>query len=99
MSGSKIVFLKTLRFEFETDFYVKGIHKAPIETREVNHTCFKGVFERILSSMGYQGICCFNYKVISGRLYIFEMNPRYGASMTEFIEEALPIYARAVYGM
>lgn len=98
MKDRKIVFFKTVEFEFDTDVYVKGIDKAPVKARRIDHGKYQGIFEKILGAMDYQGICCFDYKVVDDRLYLFEINPRYGGSLTGFIEEALTAYALAVYG-
>lgn len=35
----------------------------------------------ILDAMGYEGTCCFNYKLEDGALRILEMNPRFGGSL------------------
>lgn len=84
------VFLKTLRFTFKEKYFVKGtLHRPVAPGIEVDHNHFKSTFEKILLSMGFQGICCFNYKIVDNHLMIFEVNPRYGASMTRFVDEAL----------
>ncbi|SMF95333.1 ATP-grasp domain-containing protein [Methylomagnum ishizawai] len=98
MKDRRIVFFKTIEFEFDTDVYVKGIDKTPAKARWIDHGKYQGIFEKILGAMDYQGICCFDYKVVNDRLYLFEINPRYGGSLTGFIEEALAAYALAVYG-
>lgn len=36
---------------------------------------------RILDALGYEGTCCFNYKLEKGRLSILELNPRFGGSL------------------
>ncbi len=46
--------------------------------------------------MGYEGICCFGYKIVDNKLKIYEINPRYGASMTYFIDDALVSYKNAI---
>ena len=90
IKDSKIVFMATLRFNFNIPQYIKGKETQPTKMQEVDHSQFRKLFSDILVSMSYQGICCFNYKVIDGQLLIFEINPRYGGTMTYFIREALP---------
>lgn len=91
----KVVFLKTLRFIFVDKYFVKGKNLNHTSVEKVDHSRFKDVFEGILVKMNYQGICCFNYKVTNENLMIFEINPRYGGSLTRFINEALISYRGA----
>ena len=57
-------------------------------------------FSAILNSIGYEGLCCFDYKVINGKPQIFEINPRFGGSLSAYfftflkklnLEEAVPV--------
>ncbi len=40
------------------------------------------LFTVILNSIGYEGICCIDYKVINNRPCIFEINPRFGGNLS-----------------
>lgn len=40
-----------------------------------------GLFTAMLNSIGFEGICCVNYKVRDGKPYVFEINPRFGGSL------------------
>lgn len=42
------------------------------------------LFAAILNSLGYEGLCCIDYKVKNGRPMIFEINPRFGGSLAPF---------------
>lgn len=95
-SRNQILFFRTLEFSYGTDIYIKGQGTTALNVVEVDHGCHAPLFNRILAALAYQGIGCFNYKVVDGRPLIFELNPRYGASLTGFIEAALPIYRDAV---
>jgi carbamoylphosphate synthase large subunit len=35
----------------------------------------------ILEALGFEGTCCFNYKLEEGALRILELNPRFGGSL------------------
>lgn len=96
IAAKRIVFFRALKFTFQDEYFVKGKDFNPTSVEEVNHDNFKPIFEEILLSINYQGICCFNYKITTNGLKIFEVNPRYGASMTRFINEALIDYS--IYG-
>ncbi len=92
INEKRIVFLRTLKFTFQDKYFVKGQQFKHASKEEVDHSQFKKLFEDILIKVGYQGICCFNYKITKGKLSIFELNPRYGGSLTHFINEALIAY-------
>lgn len=93
---NNIVFFKALEFMFSANYFVKGKHYKPTTVTEVDHSQFKQTFQNILLKIGYQGICCFNYKIVNQDLMIFEVNPRYGGTMTRFIKEALLSYEDAI---
>lgn len=42
------------------------------------------LFASILASIGYEGLCCFNYKVRDQVPYIIEINPRFGGSLAPY---------------
>ena len=87
-----IVFYKTIKFTYSDRLFIKGKNSQHTAQEVVDHGCFKELFESILSKLGYRGICCFNYKLDKGIVKIFEVNPRYGGSMTYFLNEALVSY-------
>lgn len=95
MVNGKAVFLKTLEYRFKEQYFVKGPLFKPA-TREVDHSHFLPIFEEILAKINYQGISCFNYKLVHGSLCIYEINPRYGGSLSRFITDALIAYRKAV---
>jgi carbamoylphosphate synthase large subunit len=42
------------------------------------------LFASVLESIGFEGLCCLNYKYHGGRPWIFEVNPRMGGSLRLF---------------
>jgi carbamoylphosphate synthase large subunit len=38
------------------------------------------VFNKIIKALNFTGFCNFDYRIRNGQIYIFEINPRYGAS-------------------
>lgn len=67
---------------FETGSYVKG--KDKYICKYVTSNPHLKQFSEVLGAMGFEGICCFNYKEIKGVPKIFEINPRFGGSLTEY---------------
>ncbi|HYM85677.1 MAG TPA: ATP-grasp domain-containing protein, partial [Pseudoxanthomonas sp.] len=89
MSRGRNAFMRTLEFTFAESFFVKGKSFSPVSQACVDHSRFSRLFEDILNCVGFQGFCCFNYKLMEGQPRIFEVNPRYGASLTCFLGEAI----------
>lgn len=96
MAGGRNVFMRTLQFDFDSALYVKGKAISPRSQARVDHARHARLFEDILNALGLQGFCCFNYKLRDGVPKIFEVNPRYGASLTCFLEEAIGSLRRAL---
>jgi len=42
------------------------------------------LFSAMLASIGFEGLCCFNYKEVDGKPFVFEINPRFGGSLSSF---------------
>lgn len=41
------------------------------------------LFEKILNDIGYNGLCCINYKIRDNKPLIIEINPRFGGSLCD----------------
>ena len=78
----KIVKSLNIMYEFESSSPIKG-QDRPLY--QVIHGCpYLDLFARILKSIGFQGLCCVNYKVAGGRPHILEINPRFGGSLAPY---------------
>ena len=75
----RVVCSTTLEFMFENAIFIKG--REPDCGRTVCECTYLELFGRILASIGFEGLCCFNYKVLDKQPMIFEINPRFGASL------------------
>lgn len=49
----------------------------------------------ILDAMGYEGTCCFNYKLEDGALRILEINPRFGGSLVGVVTDYVTAHLAA----
>ncbi len=73
--------IRSLNFEYEMkgELLVKG-KEWPIEQRII--PCpFPDLFASILQAIGFEGLCCIDYKIRNRRPYIMEINPRFGGSL------------------
>jgi hypothetical protein len=79
---NRIVKSLDVRYEFESDIPIKG-QDRPLYTA-VGKCDYLDLFATILRSIGFEGLCCVNYKVVDGRPYIFEINPRFGGTLCPY---------------
>ena len=95
-SRGRIVRATTIKYLFEQEVFIKG--REPDCGRSLCECPCLDLFERILASIGLEGLCCFNYKVENAHPLIFEINPRFGASLAplfaDFITYLTPGQAR-----
>jgi carbamoylphosphate synthase large subunit len=87
----------TLCYEhtFDSDYFIKGKWAKYKAWRKVQPP-FVEVFAAILETLDYTGTCCFNYKIANGVPKIFEMNPRFGATLTKEVNAYLEAYMAAI---
>ena len=78
----KMVCALNVIYIFSTEFYVKGVDK--FIGNKLAKCPHLDLFTDILNAINFEGICCFNYKEIDGKPYIFEINPRFGGSLSMF---------------
>ena len=78
----KIISSLNIEYFFDTKTPIKGKNK-PLYTK-VCHCPHLHVFSAILALIGFEGLCCFNYKEFENLLYIIEINPRFGGSLAPY---------------
>ncbi|MBA4136328.1 MAG: hypothetical protein C0518_03315 [Opitutus sp.] len=72
----------TLSFCMAHDRAIKGRDHVVIHRRCANRHL--ALFEEMLNAIGFEGLCCFNYKEREGVPVIFEINPRFGFTLGPF---------------
>ncbi|WP_426671419.1 ATP-grasp domain-containing protein [Mucilaginibacter sp. McL0603] len=75
----RIVTTLTIKHTFPKRLPVNGIDKSVYST--ISNCAYLDTFSSVLEAIGFEGLCCFDYKVVDGKLYIFEINPRFGGSL------------------
>lgn len=79
--NQKIVCALNIEYFFDSETPIKGkdddlqIYLKIVPCRHLD------LFSSILSHIGYEGLCCINYKIYNGQLYLLEINPRFGGSL------------------
>ncbi len=81
----RIVRSLTLRLRFDQETFIRG--RDTDRTRAACDCRFLDLFEQILGTIGLDGLCCFNYKIFKCEAQIFEINPRFGASLAPLFAE------------
>ena len=71
----------TVEYAFRSDTPIKG--KDPSFHRLVACPDLR-LLVHMLRAIGYEGLCCFNFKVEDGRVQILELNPRFGGSLAHY---------------
>jgi predicted ATP-grasp superfamily ATP-dependent carboligase len=90
--GEKTLFHHSIEYQMPQGYYIKGRPTECLSMKSVDHGHFLSLFESILSGLKFKGICCFDYKVEEGEVKIFELNARYGGSLSTVIHRLIPIF-------
>lgn len=75
----RIVCSLNVEYKFSKERPIKG-KDLPVYSRLCSCP-YLDLFSQVLSCIGFNGLCCVNYKVHENRPYIFEINPRFGLSL------------------
>jgi hypothetical protein len=82
--GGRILRSLTVEYRFDHDHHVKGRLRPPRGTRLVASRHL-GDFAAMLAAIGFEGLCCVNYKLDGARPQVLEINPRFGASLAPYL--------------
>ena len=77
----------TVEFIMQTDRAVHG--RDPVLLMRRCHSRHTALFERMLQVVGFEGLCCVDYKVRGRIPYVLEINPRFGFSLGPFFSTFL----------
>ncbi len=78
----KIISSINTKYIFPGDEFVKG--KDQFICTTLAECPYLDTFAAVLDAIGFEGLCCFNYKVIDDNPYLLEINPRFGGSLSSF---------------
>ncbi|MBV8388224.1 MAG: hypothetical protein JO080_00335 [Mucilaginibacter sp.] len=91
--NDEIVATLTVEYTFFNDRPING--KEGFICSNIVKCPHLDAFAAILKAIDYEGICCFDYKVMNGKPKIFEINPRFGGSLGNYFSALLPQLMRA----
>lgn len=79
VAGGRVVTETTIEYVADREVFIKV--GTTFLTRKIVRCAFTPLFERMLAAIGFEGLCCVNYKVVDGRPMLLEINPRFGGSL------------------
>ena len=95
-ANGELRYVSTIAYGMAGPMLVRGQNQSPVSVRFGRGCPYPALFGGILSALDYQGTACFNYKIADGRPLIFEINPRYGASLSIDITAYIDAYFSAL---
>ncbi len=84
LGGGRVACSMTVEYRFDSPEYIKGKSAGSGVSRVVPCRHLKP-FSAMLASIGFEGLCCVNYKLRDGRPLVMEVNPRFGASLAPYL--------------
>jgi hypothetical protein len=88
----RVVFSLNIEYGFDTDTPIKGRNSPSY--RLLGHCPHQELFAAVLSAIGFEGLCCFNYKIRDNRPLLLEINPRFGRSLCGYFFAYIRHFAR-----
>lgn len=79
---NKILCSINIKYVFRSQLPIKG--KDLISYTKLCTCPYLDIFSSVLTSIGFDGLCCVNYKVVNRHPYILEINPRFGQSLSRY---------------
>ena len=81
--NNRIIRSLTMKYVFDKTIPIKG--KDKYKYLYICHFSYLDLFSSVLQSIGFDGICCINYKIQNNQPMIIEINPRVGGSLCPFL--------------
>jgi len=97
-AGGQIRYASTFAYEMATPAFVRGAPETPLHTEFIPGCDHLDVFSEMLARLEYEGTACIDYKVVAGQPVLFEINPRFGGSLSGDVTAYLDAYLAALAG-
>jgi hypothetical protein len=75
----KVIAEVTMEYRFAVEAPVKG--KDRLLWRRATQCPDLETLTNVLRALGYEGLCCFNFKLVNEQIRVIELNPRFGGSL------------------
>jgi hypothetical protein len=80
--NGKLVSSLNIKYIFDDKTPIKGHDK--FISKKICKCPHLTLFSSMLESIGFEGLCCFNYKEVDEHPFVLEINPRFGGSLSSF---------------
>jgi hypothetical protein len=80
--NGKLVSSLNIKYVFDDKTPIKGHDK--FISKKICKCPHLALFSSMLESIGFEGLCCFNYKELDKHPFVLEINPRFGGSLSSF---------------
>lgn len=94
--GGRIRFHVAYRYDMAQPLAIRGAVDAPASIVPAEPGTVLDLCAEILGALGYEGTCCFNYKLEDGRAMLLEMNPRFGGSLVGVVTDYVAAHLAAL---
>jgi len=89
----EIKFIKSIKYIYDEEIFIKGVRNPVKKAKILENNELEGTANKILEKLNFRGPCCFNYKKNNDKIYIFELNARFGGSaMKSLTKEIMQTY-------
>jgi hypothetical protein len=95
-AGGEIRYISTVTYEMAAPALVRGERASPHKTLFQRGSPHQDLFGDILGKLDYDGVACFNFKLVDGAPRIFEINPRFGGSLVMDVTAFVDAYRAAL---
>lgn len=92
----RIWYAATVRYELDRPDAILGAQARPVRMTLTRGCVHLRTFAAILAALDYEGTACIDYKLVGDAPRIFEINPRFGASLAHDINAYLEQYLAAL---
>lgn len=96
--GGRIRFHVAYRYDMAQPLAIRGALDAPASIVPAEPGAALELCAAILNALGYEGLCCFNWKLEGGRAMLLEMNPRFGGSLVGVVSDYVAAHLDALRG-
>jgi carbamoylphosphate synthase large subunit len=79
--GGRVHFQLCYRYDMLEPVSVRGQGQEAAATEPADPGPALEPCLQILEALGFEGTCCFNYKLVDGAMQLIELNPRFGGSL------------------
>jgi predicted ATP-grasp superfamily ATP-dependent carboligase len=96
VSKGLVVYHQAIRYEMDGEGLIRSETCVPKALHLADAKPFLAWAAGLVKTIGYEGVCCFNFKVFEGQPMLFEINPRFGGSLIYDVTRFVRAYCEEV---